>query len=341
MFRGRNKTPDVSVIIAVRNGAHEIRGCVESVLGSRFPREKMELICVDNASTDNTLSVLQSFGSAIQVIQESKRGAGAARNAGIRQASGTFVAFTDADCNVHPDWLANLLNPLRSDQACAVGGKILARPQAGFVERFGELIHDHRQAIQVYRPPYIISMNLASRRDLLLSMGGFDERWIRMQDVDLSFRLLAAERRLGYCDDAIVYHHNRDTIPKLLREGFTHGYWGAAFLETYGAFILEYQRKTRQMDPARAVVWPYHPGPLTPKPPQAAKPSGSKLNPTYAALLSKLFKWGKQAGRMKGRWFPLVVIERGEGQRLGGQLTPALPPLIGSHASSLTCRSEA
>jgi glycosyltransferase involved in cell wall biosynthesis len=296
--------PEVSVIVPVYNAEQEIGPCVESILASRFAPEKREVICVDNNSTDGTLAVLRSFGAAIQVLSEKTRGAGAARNAGLKRASGEFIAFTDADCTVHPDWLDNILIPLRDRTACAVGGRIRARPGAGAIERFGELIHDHQKAIEVYQPPYIISMNMACRRDLLLAVGGFDERWLRMQDGDLSWRLLDAGRKFAYRDDAVIFHHNRDTLPKLLREGFLHGFWGASFSRAWNRFALGYLQEAKRQDPAARVLWPYEaPREEPPSPPPEA------LSPMQVDVLWRVFKFGKTAGRIKGRWFPPVQAE--------------------------------
>lgn len=299
--------PDVTVIIPAYNSEGCIGQCVESVLASRFPAGKMEVICIDNNSSDGTLGVLQSFGSAIKLLREPKRGAGAARNAGLHKALGTFVAFTDADCTVASDWLANILAPLRSDQACAVGGRILSRPEAGPVERFGELIHDHQHAIEVVKPPYVISMNMASRLDLLLSLGGFDERWLRMQDGDLSLRLVRAGRRLRYCHNAVIYHHNRDTIRTLMWEGFTHGYWTSAFSKVYGDFERACERRAwREENPAAPILWPYYVTPLAPK---TAKSPDPRLSRWQIALYWKLFRAAKEMGIRKGRRRPPIVVE--------------------------------
>lgn len=289
MQAGPRVGPEVSVIIPVYNGEAGIRACVNSVLSSHVPRGSMEILCVDNASTDKTLEILRSFGPAVEIIKETKRGAAAARNAALRRARGTFAVFTDADCTVHPDWVAKILEPLRNGTADAVGGKILARPEAKAVERFGVLIHDHQKAIELDSPPYIISMNLASRVDLLLSMQGFDERWIRMQDVDLSFRLVEAGLRLRYCREAVIYHHNRDTISTLIREGFIHGYYQPAFHAAHASFLHSYQRNGA-------------------KPTQREVPDPD-LRAWQLAALWRLFNTAKTAGRLKGRFFPPVSIQ--------------------------------
>ena len=280
-------TPEVSIIIPVRNGARWIRRCLESVLALKFARQAMEILCVDNGSNDESVEILRSFQPAIRVLHEPRPGPAAARNAGIRLASAPLVAFTDCDCAVDPLWLSDLVAPLRSERYAAVGGRILARPEAAGVELFGELVHDHARAIEFYRPPYLIGMNMAARKDLLVQLGMFHQRWIRMEDVDLAFRILRAGEQIGYCPDAVVHHHNRDSVPKLIREGFLHGYYRPSFLREHRDFIDNYRtqpnlpRAVSRDEKLRAEL---------------------HLKPWQIGLYWKFFNCGKQAGELLGRY---------------------------------------
>jgi glycosyltransferase involved in cell wall biosynthesis len=278
----------VSVIVPAYNCERWIRSCLDSILASEYPRELLEVICVDNASTDRTPEILQDYGASVTVIRETKRGASAARNAGLRAASGPLVAFTDADCIVDAGWLGRIVEPLRKGVADAAGGRIRARPGAGPVERFGELIHDHSKAITQSRPPYLITMNMSAPLELLRSVGCFEERWMRLQDVDLSFRMLAAGGRFAYAGDAVVYHHNRDTLPALAREGFLHGYLRPKFFEVHDDFINSYREK----HPVRE----FCPQPERP-------PAAEGLEPWRIALYRTVFNAGKKAGKIRGRLF--------------------------------------
>ena len=279
-------TPELSVIIPVRNGARWLRRCLESVLALKFAHRAMEVLCVDNGSNDESVDILRSFQPAIRVLHESTPGPSAARNAGILLASAPLVAFTDCDCVVDPLWLSNLAAPLRSERYAAVGGRILARPEAGGVELFGELVHDHSKAIEFYQPPYLIGMNMAARKDLLVRVGMFQERWIRMEDVDLAYRILRAGEQIGYCPDAVVHHHNRDSVAKLMREGFLHGYYRPSFLREYRDFIEQYRTRPDQPAPV-----------LRDEKPRAEL----HLKRWQIGLYWKVFNYGKQAGELVGR----------------------------------------
>jgi GT2 family glycosyltransferase len=223
-------------VVPVRNGAETLDECLRSLLELRYPGP-LELRVVDNGSTDGTAEVLGRYGERIVVLHEPTRGPAAARNAGVRGVTGEVVAFTDADCVVEPDWLARLVTPLADPAVGIAGGRILARPPAGEVERFGEEIHDHRMAIEVYDPPYAITMSWASRREVLEELGGFDEGLRRCEDVDLSYRAVQAGYGLIYVDDAVVYHRNESGLPGLFGEGFAHGFYGVQARKRHERFL--------------------------------------------------------------------------------------------------------
>jgi glycosyltransferase involved in cell wall biosynthesis len=224
------------VVIPVYDGAETIAACVASVLGVEYPRERFEVVVVDNGSTDGTLEVLHAFGADVRVLSESTRGASAARNRGIRESCRPVIVLTDADCMVEPGWLASLVAPLADEQVGVVGGRILSRRSGNRIERFGEQIHDHRRAIEEQDPPYAITMNWASRRAVLLEAGLFDESLLRAQDVDLSWRIGRLGYRLVYAHDAVVRHHNERTIRGLVREGYVHGLHAVRLREKHAAY---------------------------------------------------------------------------------------------------------
>ena len=224
-------------MVPVLDGEQTIGECIDSLLELRCPAERVELLVVDNGSRDGTAGVLRRYGERIARLEESTRGPGAARNAGLRASGGDVVAFTDADCRVDPDWLTAVVAPLAAPRVGIAGGTIRALPPANEVERFGEVIHDHRQAIEVFEPPYAITMNWASRRAVLEQLGGFDERFRRCEDVDLSYRMTQAGYTIVFAPGALVYHRNEAHLAGLFREGFAHGFHGVHALKHHEDFV--------------------------------------------------------------------------------------------------------
>ena len=95
--------PLVSVVIPAYNCERYLGRAIRSVLAQTYPR--IECIVVDDGSTDGTAEVIDRFGSAVRAIRQENGGAAAARNAGIRTATGRYIAFLDAD----DYWLRNKL----------------------------------------------------------------------------------------------------------------------------------------------------------------------------------------------------------------------------------------
>jgi glycosyltransferase involved in cell wall biosynthesis len=116
--------PRISVILPVYNREHSVARAIRSVLGQTHP--PLELIVVDDGSTDGTRAVLESFASQITVIERPHAGAYVARNRGLRHAHGELIAFIDSDDVWLPDRLASQL-------------PLMNRPEVGLV--FGDVVH--------------------------------------------------------------------------------------------------------------------------------------------------------------------------------------------------------
>lgn len=229
--------PKVSVVVPVYDAAATIGACIESLLVQSYPRESFEIVAVDNASTDATAAILRSFGDRIRLLREETRGPAAARNCGVRASSGEVIAQTDSDCVADRDWLRNLVRPFEDASVDLAGGRILSIAPANSVSAFGEEIHDHDKAINVYRPPYVITMNWAARRSLFDSAGWFDETLLRCEDVDLAWRAWQIGVVFAYAHDAIVFHHNEVTLRGLFSEGVLHGLYSVQAIRKHSTLL--------------------------------------------------------------------------------------------------------
>jgi glycosyltransferase involved in cell wall biosynthesis len=234
--------PSASVVVAACNAEATIDECLRSLTRLRYPRERLELVVVDNGSRDRTCNAVERYADDVTLLHEPRRGPAAARNAGIRASHGDVIALTDADCTVDENWLDALVQPLTHPSVGIAGGTILARRPATAIELFGESIHDHRRAILAWRPPYVITMNWAARRELVDEVGPFDETIRRGSDVDYSYRVGRAGYKLAFCPEAIVYHRNERSLVGLAREGWTHGFHGVAIRRRYAAYIADAHR---------------------------------------------------------------------------------------------------
>jgi len=119
----------VTVAICTHNRAKDTGEAIESVIAQSFDREQIEIVIVDNRSTDNTAEVVGKlayrYGPSIRYIFENKLGLSVARNRAIKEANGEFILFLDDDALASRDWVRHIVQVFESDAAIGcVGGKI-------------------------------------------------------------------------------------------------------------------------------------------------------------------------------------------------------------------------
>jgi len=216
--------PNLSVVVPCFDAETTLEGCIESLLDQSYPAGRYEIVIVDNASSDRTADIARSY--RCRVITETRRGSYAARNAGVACADGTIIAFTDADCRAHHDWLQDLCVGLGEGGVGGCAGSVESYQPTTLLERFAEL----KQYVSQEPPmacsylPYAITANVAYPRDVLAELGGFDGQLRSGGDADLSWRV---QRVLGlqirFNRDAIVYHQHRQSLAQLFRQWRRYG----------------------------------------------------------------------------------------------------------------------
>ncbi len=219
--------PQVSVVVPAYNAEGMLPGCLESLANQTIVRSAYEIIVVDDGSTDRTADAAAEAG-ADRVLRCEHRGPAAARNAGIAQARGQIVLFTDADCEPVPDWLARMLRPLQVAEVSGVKGsyktrqrEVVARlAQCEFEERYDRL---ERLAVIDFVDSYAAAFRIAALREI----GGFDPAFPRAnnEDVDLSYRLAEHSHKLVFNRSAVVYHRHVASWCAYARLKARRGYW--------------------------------------------------------------------------------------------------------------------
>jgi glycosyltransferase involved in cell wall biosynthesis len=192
----------VSVVVPCFNQAHFLPDAIESVLAQTYPN--VEIVVVDDGSTDNTSAVVERY-PGVRAVRQRNQGLAAARNAGLKQATGAYVVFLDADDLLLPD-------------ALTVGERALEeRPDVVFV--FGctmFAMDDGSQAPPPHRPqmsgeyyaallagcPIMSIASVMFRRSIFDEMKPFDRSLRAAEDYELYYRL--ARRQPVNNHDAVV-----------------------------------------------------------------------------------------------------------------------------------------
>ena len=193
--------PEVSVIIPARDAAATLPATLDALAGQGLPRDRFEVIVVDDASGDRTAACAGEAGA--RVLSASGQGPAAARNAGARAAGGDVLAFTDADCVPSAGWLRAGLEAI--ERADLVQGAVVPPPGAapGPFDRTLWV----RTELGLYE-----SANLLVRREVFDRLGGF-ESWLRPrrgielgEDTLLGWSARRSGARVAFAPEAVVYH---------------------------------------------------------------------------------------------------------------------------------------
>ena len=244
---------DVAVIIPVRDGGDEIAACVRAVL-TQIP-SPTEVVVVDNGSRDDTAARAAAAGA--RVINESRPGSYAARNAGIAATTAPILAFTDADCVPDPEWLARLIAPFSDPDVVGTGGAIVPFEVRTAAQRWAEARRLLVQEAHYEHPfhPMFATANAAYRRSGLEQVGGFYDRLLSGGDADLSWRIqLVTGGRLQYVPAARVKHHLRARVRDLVRQQQRYAR-GHAILDARWRADPRYQAAMPRRSDRLRVVW--------------------------------------------------------------------------------------
>jgi GT2 family glycosyltransferase len=214
--------PRVSVVCCSFNGEATIRDTLEHLARLDYP--DYEVIVVDDGSTDATASIARSYGA--QVVSTPNQGLSAARNVGLRAATGSIVAYIDDDAYPDPGWLAFLVRAFQEGGYCGVGGPNLLPPEDGpIAECVGNAPGGPCHVLLSDREAeHIPGCNMAFERRWLERVGGFDPVFRAAgDDVDLCWRLQEAGGRLGFHPAAVVWHHRRSSLRRYWKQQVGYG----------------------------------------------------------------------------------------------------------------------
>lgn len=212
-------TPElVSVIMPCFNSARFLKKAIESVLNQSYA--KVELIVVDDGSTDDSQNILASYGSAINVILQKNQGACVARNAGLHIAKGEYIQFLDSDDLLYSDGVEVRVREMDIETDVVFGDydKINDTDEifgnVGFPNQGNWERRDTFEYL-LKHPARMLISNPLHRRQHIYNSGGYDEALPRYQEANLHLRLVSEGVRWKYVDEivgAVRFHDSPHRI---------------------------------------------------------------------------------------------------------------------------------
>ena len=218
--------PSISVVVPVYNAQRTLANCLEALLAQDYPDHLVQIIAVDNNSTDRSAQIARSYPLTF-LERKDKQSSYAARNLGLQNATGDIVLFTDSDCVARPDWISKFLTVFDDPDVVGAGGRIDDAAPTNEVERFYCEVQPLRNGQKLAPDHYVslVTANAAYRRTTLSEVGGFDERFETGGDISLSWRVQELGLgRICIVPNAVVVHHHRNTLNGMYRQFRRHGY---------------------------------------------------------------------------------------------------------------------
>jgi len=252
--------PTISVVMPCHNAAASVGAAIESVFGQTYP--SVELVVVDDGSSDDSPNVLRSFGGRIVAITQENHGPGPARNRGIAAASGELLAFLDADDYWRDDCLERLCTALTENDAdiAYCGWQNVGAP-GGRGEPYIPPDYEAQDKVERFLAgcPWPIHACLL-RTEQVRAVGGFDERWSTSMDYDLWLRLASFRRLVRVAEVLAFYRHHGDTQITRNRARVAKNTWRIqrAFVEANPVAVAHLgPTRLRQLMEGKLLQWGY------------------------------------------------------------------------------------
>jgi glycosyltransferase involved in cell wall biosynthesis len=206
--------PKVSVIVPTRNRAAYLRMCLDALIAQIYPGSQLEVLVVDNESTDDTQTVVSEAAARarfpIHYFRKDNQGPAVSRNYGAARGTGEFLAFTDSDCLPSPNWLHSGISEIvRWWETGLVCGPIVPISGDG-----AESLLVHQVDGSTHDDGIYPTANIIYRRSVFEALGGFDEQFgayswgppVGGDDTDLGWRVRRAGYNATFAPMAVVYH---------------------------------------------------------------------------------------------------------------------------------------
>ncbi len=297
--------PSVSIVIPSYNRAKELERCLRSLFALDYPTHCLEIIVVDDASTDETTTTLQhllqeaaAHGLEMHIVHHEKRqGVGVSRNTGAGAAQHELIAYIDSDCVASASWLRELVPVFQDTRIAAVGGMIRAYRRAILLGRYEDVRSSlfmgvRPQQVRLEGPlTYLPAANMVIRRTIWQQLAGFAPM-TQGEDVDFCRRLLMSGASMHYLPQGVVYHDYRTTPGAFLRIRIAYASAEAPLLQRFPTgrrvLVLPPEQATfagALLGGAWSILWRYMRSGMKPS------RAGASPAPTihgFAALLSLL-----------------------------------------------------
>lgn len=229
--------PFVSVIVPCRNEEEMLTRCLDSLVATTYPKEKLEILVVDGLSEDRSVEIIQDYIRRypfIILLQNPKKNLPAALNVGIQHAKGEIIVRIESHSAVGKDYLSTCVDWLSKSDADYIGGPFVHTPRQS--TWFGNalalmLAHPFGAGnayfrLKVDKPRYVdAAVYGCYRKEIFNKVGLFNENLARIEDRDFNFRLRERGGKILLVPDLPVTYYFRSNLWPFFTHTFSDGFW--------------------------------------------------------------------------------------------------------------------
>jgi len=217
------KLPKVSILVPAYNEEKTIASTLKSLLNLDYPKDKLEIIAINDGSTDKTLEIMKKFRKyGIKIIDKPNGGKASALNAGLKKAKGEIIVCMDADSIVKRDALKKTIGYFNDPKVGAVASSLKVYKPKTFWQKIQSVEYIYniflRKVLALMDSVFVVPGPFGLyRKEALERVGGWDEKNIT-EDMELTFRLQKAGYKIETCLNSIVYTKTPETFKRLIRQ---------------------------------------------------------------------------------------------------------------------------
>ncbi|MEM7184688.1 MAG: glycosyltransferase [Spirochaetota bacterium] len=213
--------PDIDIVIIGINAEKYLDDCLQSILASDYPQEKLHIIYSDGGSSDQSIAIAQKYPNVKTIVlQGSSPTPGKGRNQGYLLGSSPYVHFLDCDTTLEKGWLKKAVSYMENSIAAVCGYRQEKYPEKNIFHRIIHVEWSYEPGLCRY-----FGGDVLVRRKILEEVGGFDANLIAGEDPDLSYRIRQKGYRILRSKDTMTFHDiNMRKFSQYYKRAYRTGY---------------------------------------------------------------------------------------------------------------------
>ncbi len=245
----------ISIIIPIYNEEQYIKDCIDSIINSDYPKDKLELLLIDGMSSDNTREIVKEYqeqNDFIKLLNNPQKFAPHAMNIGVKNSRGEYIFIVSAHAQYAKDYFSKLVGYMQKLNADCVGGVLKTEVKNRnkksnsikevLTHKFGVGNADFRTGVKELKEVDTVAFG-CYKKEVFKKYGLYDEQLVRNQDIELNKRIINGGGKIYLVPDVECTYYARENFKALAKNNFSNGKWNiltAYYTKTLNSLSLRH-----------------------------------------------------------------------------------------------------